>query len=198
MKKILLILFGIWLSVLSAGAQGSELVINYIAHDHYTNELLGVVEEIFQTNSYNTNKSVYLYLANADRPVILKCDSQKEREFNDFCTALSNQLKHTIWPEVDIKNILDLLLKDDFKDNSGRMLYQYVTFNFYITSSFWMYGYVESLIGRLMWDLEVESFKDTVVLQLYHPRDENFQYDEEHMFGPKKLNGNYKVYMNDF
>lgn len=196
MKKILLILSGLWLAVLSAGGQDRELVINYIAHDHYTNEMLDVVEEIFQTHSHNSNKSVYLYLANGGSPVILKCEERNRRQFQDFCTVINADTKHISRPEVDIQRILDLLSQDDFKDNSGRMRYDYVTFNFYITYSFWNAGFVESLIGHLMWDLDFDSIPNAL-LQIYRPREDE-KFDESMLFGPKRLNGNYKVFIFDY
>ena len=46
----------------------------------------------------------------------------------------------------------------------------------------------------LLWDLELPDMTNYQV-NIYHPENDGVQYDEDHMFGPKKLNGDYKVYM---
>ena len=176
------------------GGQSRELVINYIAHDHYNDAILNAVDDIFNTSAYNNNRSTYLYLANAENPLILKCDSNHQKEFEDFRYAINSQLKHNVWPDVDIQKLLELFREDDFLSESGHARYSYFTLNFYITPSFWSYNYNESLIARLFWDLELPDKTDFVV-NIYHPENDGVTYDEEHMFGPKKLNGDYKVYL---
>ena len=186
----LLMLMAPW----TAMAQEKELEINYIAHDHYTNHLLDAIDEIYQVSAYNKNRNTYLYLANADKPVVVKCVPDRKKEFEELRNLIGSQIKHNVWPEVDIKGIIDLLDSDDFIDGSGKPRYSFFTLNFYVTPSFFMYGYNETLIARLFWDLELPGKSDFAV-NVYHPEGDGYQYDEEHIFGPKKLNGDYKVYI---
>ena len=192
MKRIFRFIF-IFLPLFSWG-QDRELEINYIAHDHFNEAILNAVNDIYNTNVYNSTRKTYLYLANADNPIILKCESGHEKGFKDFQYAISSQLKHNVWPEVDIQRIFELLKEDDFIDDEGNLRYDFFTLNFYITPSFWSYNYNETLIARLFWDLEL-SDRDNIQVNIYHPENDGAHYDEEHMFGPKKLNGDYKVYM---
>ena len=192
MKRILRFIF-IFLPLFSWG-QDRELEINYIAHDHFNNAILNKVEEIYNISAYNNNRNTYLYLANTDNPIILKCDPNQQQEFEDFQYEISCQLKHNVWPEVDIKKIFELLKEDDFIDDDGNPRYDFFTLNFYITSSFWSYSYHETLSARLFWDLEL-SEKNNVQINIYRPENDRIKYDEKLMFGPKKLNGDYKVYM---
>ena len=175
-------------------AQERELEINYIAHDHFSGQLLDALDEIYQVSAYNKNRTTYLYLANADKPIVLKCASDRKKEFEEMRHVIGSQLKHNVWPEVDIQGIIELLKTDDFIDEKGKSRYNFFTLNFYITPSFWRYGYNETLIARLFWDLELSEKSDFAV-NIYHPKGDEFQYDEERIFGPKKLNGNYKVYI---
>lgn len=193
MKKLVFLMVAICLQQILRG-QNQELVINYIAHDHYNEAILNAVDDIFNTDAFNNNRSTYLYLANAENPLILKCDRNHQKEFEDFRYAINSQLKHNVWPDVDIQRLLELLRQDDFLAESGEARYSFFTLNFYITPSFWSYNYNESLIARLFWDLELPSKTDFLV-NIYHPENDGFQYDKDHMFGPKKLNGNYEVYL---
>lgn len=193
MKRISGFIFFILL-FLSSQAQDRELEINYIAHDHFNEAILNAVDRIYNASVYNNTRKTYLYLANADNPIILRCDPNQQKEFEDFQYAISSQLKHNVWPEVDIKRIMELLQEDDFIDDDGNPRYDFFTLNFYITPSFWSYNYNETLIARLFWDLEL-SKKNNIQVNIYHPANDGVQYDEKHMFGPKNLNGDYKVYM---
>ena len=193
MKRIWGLISFILLSFASQ-AQDRELEINYIAHDHFNEAILNAVDRIFNTSAYNKNRETYIYLANANNPIILKCDPDNQKEYEDFLYTLNSQLKHNVWPEVDIQRILELLKVDDFIDDNGKPRYSFFTINFYITPSFWIYNYNETLIARLFWDLELPQ-KCNYQVNIYHPENDDFQYDQEHMFGPKKLNGDYKVFM---
>ena len=197
MKRILIIAL-LAMASLNAIAQKQELVINYIAHDHYNEQLLNALEQIYGVSSYNQMGSTYLYLANADKPKVIKCESRNHKEFEDFLYEINSQLKHNVWPEVDVNGLLDLLRKDDFIDDRGRLRYNYFTLNFYVSPSFFTYGYNETLIARLLWVLEI-SERDNVQVNIYHPENDGFTYpDEAHMFGPKGLNGNCKVMLYEF
>ena len=178
-------------------AQQRELEINYIAHDHYTESLLKQIEDIYQVNSYNMNKRTYLYLANTDSPTIVLCSPETEKEYNEMCYSISSQIKHNIWPEEDIKQILNLLKEDDFVSEDNQPRYSFVTFNFYVTSSFWQYRYNETLIGRLFWDLDLSQYENCEV-KIHRPEDDVFEYNEDSPFGVKRHNGDKKIYMYTF
>ena len=195
MKKLFLTLvLSMTLSSLYVWSQDRELQIHYIAHDHFNESVLKIVDNIFQINASDPNKHVYLYLANAESPFILKCDKDKQNEFDEFRYAINSQLKHNVWPEVDIQKILELLEDDDFIDEDGAPRYDFFSLNFYTSPSFWSYNYNETLIARLFWDLELSGMTD-FVMNIYHPENDGVQYDENHLFGPKKLMGDYKVYL---
>lgn len=179
---------------LSSRAQDCELEINYIAHDHFNEAILNKVDDIYRISAYSDTRKTYLYLANADNPIIIMCDQEHQKEFDDFRYTINSQLKHNVWPEVDVQRILELLKEDDFIDENGEPRYSLFTLNFYTTPSFWTYGYNETLIARLFWILELSENSNCHV-NIYHPENDGVEYDEEYMFGPKKLNGDYKVYM---
>ena len=195
--RYLIVIFLMLYPFMTIGAQQRELEINYIAHDHFTEPLLRQVDEIYNVNAYNSNRKTYLYLANADSPIVMLCLPDKEKEYNDFCYAISSQIKHNIWPEEDIKHILNLLRDDDFINEDNQPRYSFVTLNFYVTSSFWQYRYYETLIGRLFWDLDLTEYENCVV-NIYRPEDDAFDYNEDCPFGPKRLNGDKKIYMYTF
>lgn len=196
MKKFIATILLIY-SSFAVFSQDRELEINYIFHDHFNGSLLDAMEKLYGNAAYNPNKTTYIYMANAMDPIILKCTEDSQKEFEDFCYALNSQIKHNAFIDVDIENILRLLNEDDFEDSDGNPTYDYFTLNFYITPSFITEGYNESLVARLFWDLELASKKNTQIT-LYHPADDGVEYDMEHLFGPKKLNGDYEVYMITF
>ena len=193
MKRIVGFTFFIFLSLFSR-AQDCEMEINYIAHDHFNEAILDKLDDIYRISAYSDTRKTYLYLANANDPVILKCDQEHQKEFEDFRYIINSQLKHNVWPEVDVLRILELLKEDDFIDDNGEPRYSFFTFNFYITPSFWLYNYNETLIARLIWDLELFD-KNNCEVNIYHPENDGGKYDEEHMFGPMKLNGDKTIYM---
>lgn len=159
MRSITCVFFMIF-SLFTLRAQKEKLEINYIAHDHYNGAFLKVVENIY-FNAYNSN--TYLYLANANEPSIYLCDEKNYKGYEDFMTVLNGQLSHNVWAEVDVAKIIELVSNDDFVDNSGRSKYQYFTLNFYVTPSFFTYGYAETLISRLYWDLDLANYKNATV-----------------------------------
>lgn len=179
---------------LSSRAQDCELEINYIAHDHFNEAILDKVDDIYNISAYSDTRKTYLYLANADNPIILKCDQDHQKEFEDFRYTINSQLKHNVWPEVDIRRILELLKEDDFIDENGEPRYSSFILNFYVTPSFFSYNYSETLIARLFWDLELFDKIDCVV-NLFLPELDGVKSGKEHVFGPKKLNGENKVYV---
>lgn len=193
MKKLFLIL-ALGFSFVALRAQERELEINYFAHDHFNESILNALDNLFQTNAFNKNKQTYFYLANAESPLILKVDRDKQNEFEEFRYAINSQLKHNVWPEVDIQKILELLQEDDFINDFGEPRYDFFTLNFYTTPSFWSYSYNETLIARLFWDLDLAS-KSNFQMNIYHPENDGMQYDDNRLFGPKKLTGDYQVYL---
>ena len=185
MKKILLLLFCIGFPFSFLCGQKRGLEINYIAHDHYTEDLLDKIDEIY--NSPSDNKQTYLYLASGDEPMLLKCNGNNETEYEEFRYAIASQIKHNVWPEVDIKRILELFKEDDFINEEGIPTYDYFTLNFYITPSFWTYKYNETLIGRLLWNLEIDKYFPNVNVAIYHPENDDLSYDENRLCGPKLI-----------
>ncbi len=176
-------------------AQDRELEIHYIAHDHYGDAILKKVDDIFNMGSYMPNRVTYLYLANANNPIILKCDSNNQKGFEKFKEAIGRQLAYNIWPEEDIKRILELLRDDDFIDDDGKARYSRFSINFYTTPSFWTCNYNETLIARLFWVLEL-SPKSNVHVSIYYPeKNDGYKFNPERMFGPKRLNGDNEVFM---
>lgn len=176
MRSITCVIFML-LSLFTLRAQKENLEINYFAHDHYNGAFLNVIDDIFNTKAYDSNSHTYLYMANASEPSVLLCDSNNYKGLEDFKTMLNGQLSHNVWAEVDIAKIIELVSKDDFIDNSAKPRYQYFTLNFYLTPSFFTYGYAETLISRLYWDLDLANHKNASV-KVYLPSDvdvENFK-----------------------
>ncbi len=172
--------------------QVRELEINYIAHDHHTESLLRVVDEKYRMST--ANRQTYLYLSNADTPIILDCNRSDEQSFEEFRFKITSQVKHNVWPEVDIKRLLGLLQEDDFIDEDGKQKYDYVSLNFYITSSFWTIKYNETLIGRLLWNLDIEKMNN-INVSIFYPENEELDYNDEFLLGHKKLEGAYQLFM---
>lgn len=198
MKKLFAIAVLLAASI-SAAAQNGELEINYIAHDHFNESILAAVDGIYQSAAYNSGKKTYIYLANADEPVVMQClgSESGRKQYEDFRLALNSRVKHNIWPEVDIKGITDLLKDDDFINDDGTKRYDFFVLNFYVTSSFWSYNYNETLIARLFWDLDLAD-KTDIQVNVYYPAGDEFKYDENNPFGAKRLNGDYVVYFFEY
>lgn len=191
MKSISCVLFML-LSLITLRAQKESLEINYFAHDHYNGALLQEVDNIYNSKAYDPNSHTYLYLANAAEPSILLCNANNYQGLEDFKTLLNEQISHNIWAEVDIDKIIDLVSKDDFIDSSGRRKYQYFTINFYVTPSFFTYGYVETLISRLYWNLDLSNHQNANV-NIYLPSDVDLNGFKNLNQGAMKLMGDYKI-----
>lgn len=168
------IIFGLLtlLSVQNALGQRKEFILHYFAHNAYNESVINQIETIYY--GAIPSNTVYLFLADRDESVIVQCAENNESEFNELRDAVNSAQDHTVWPDYDVDAIIRLLASNDFLDSAGRMKYDVVTFNFYITKEFWVTGLNNKLIARLCWDLDLDKYQN-VNIRIFHPRAEDWE-----------------------
>lgn len=192
MKRIFLICCGLIVSAVVFAQEGKVLSLYYFDHERSTpvRKLCAVIDDLFTTGASDANTDYILYLPNGENPFVVPCKEEYRPEYNRFLGELRDNRYHTIFPEDDIKHIVDLFSKYNYLDENGKRLYETVNVVFYIGQDFWLNGYTESLIAKLAFimdwaKLDVEFFH----LDIYRDENDTFDYDGAlaDMFGTRKL-----------
>lgn len=166
-KYILVILSVFLLSTKCLHAQEKIRNLNfvYIAHDRtipsscLSNEMQLLYD---QGKRYPENAFIF-YLANEDNPriVTLNLPNDNSADFEKLIIAeLINKVEHDIIVGFDVDSIITMFNHNDFIDNSRKLKYETVTFDFYVGKKFFTNGFHETLISRLYWLLEIDKLKE--------------------------------------
>lgn len=186
MKKIVTAFLALWIAV-AASAQTQSLEFHYIAHDRTTPvvRLCEVLEQIYDDAVSSDSRAVIFYMANYDRPIIVKINLQGDNR-DDFRTIIRElRLKpaHDTYADTDYAGIIDLFNTHDFITEHGTPEYSSVEFSWYVNPSFWKYRYNEELIASLCFELELNMYPDYVKTRVLHAAGDGLVIDREFPFG---------------
>ena len=133
-----------------------------------------------------------IYYANGTRPVIVKVNMPGDNR-QDFDTKIVPLLKlnvsRSIDSSFDLKNLLNLIDKNDFVNDEGELVCQRTDFEFYVGNSFWTMNNNEKLISALFFNLNLAQLmnKGAFSFNVFCPR--SVEIDEEFPFGMQNLDG---------
>lgn len=165
---------------------GKSLELYYIAHDHYETTITRILEQVRRNARYNTDRTVIFYLANGNSPVRMLVSPNDEQDYDFFIEMLNSQTSHNVYPEVDRLMIMDMLSEGRFIPTKGFDDYDSVVFNYYITPGFISMDFCDALIGRLYWDMDMQTLgKRKLEINIFHNPD--IRVDENKLFGRKNL-----------
>ena len=179
-----------------------DLTIVYIAHttDVPLAKLTEKLEEHYR-NGVQFSNEVIFYLSNGSEPYIVKVNTKGQNK-DDFEAEIIDELwakrSHDIDPFSDVENIINIVNDNDFIDENGKLKYLSVTFDFFVTESFWTMKYNESIISKLYFTLDINTIKQDNP-DLYfniHYASEGQEVNSSNKFGLKNLeniNGNVQV-----
>ena len=170
-----------------------DLTIVFIAHttDVPLAKLTETLEEHYR-NGVQFGNEVIFYLSNGSEPHIVKVNT-KEQNNEDFEAEIIDELwakrSHDIDPYFDVENIINIVNENDFVDENGKLKYLSVTFDFFVTETFWTMKYNESIISKLYFALDVNTIKqDNPALYFnVHYASEGHEVDNTNKFGVKNL-----------
>ena len=178
------------------------MTIVYIAHttDVPLAKLTEKLEEHYR-NGVQFSNEVIFYLSNGSEPYIVKVNTKGQNK-DDFEAEIIDELwakrSHDIDPFSDVENIINIVNDNDFIDENGKLKYLSVTFDFFVTESFWTMKYNESIISKLYFTLDINTIKQDNP-DLYfniHYASEGQEVNSSNKFGLKNLeniNGNVQV-----
>ena len=177
-------------------SQAKDYHVVYVAHDYTTptNQLSDILEEFYNTAT-DYDDVVIFYLSNANTPIIINVNTQTDdnkQDFNDrLIGELQNFTSHDVLPGLDAQRIIDVISQNDFQDSTGALLYDKISFDFYVGGTFWQLGFNESLIAALYWSLNIADLdEDVVEFNVLHSSEDNQEeYSSKTPFGPKNLSG---------
>lgn len=194
MKKLFLTLVSAALFQMTSFAQPGEKSLNlyYFVHERSTpvRELCREIEEYFNIAVSDPNTDTFLYMANAETPIVVYCSENNRSDLNNMLAELRTRRSHPVFPEDDIRRIVELFNQNDYRDAYGNEKYSMVNAIFYIGDNFWINAYPETLISRLAFIMDWEKEKsDFLHLEVYTYEADGFDYESERkdMFGKKQL-----------
>lgn len=194
MKRVLILIIAL-LAALSGSAQTKSFEFYYIAHDRNTpvNDLCKRLNNVYESADYDEECAVIFYLPNYDEPlvVVMNLPGDNRKDFEKLIGELRTKSHHQIYADNDYENILDLVNKYDFIDDSANRTYSSVLFCWYVNPEFWMMKYNEMLIASLYFDLELDKYKNYVTVETWHAADDGLdeRVDMDMPFGSKNLCG---------
>ena len=170
-----------------------DLTIVYIAHttDVPLAKLTEKLEEHYR-NGVQFENEVIFYLSNGSEPYIVKVNTKGQNN-EDFEAEIIDELwakrSHDIDPYSDVENIINIVNENDFVNEEGKLKYLSVTFDFFVTETFWTMKYNESIISKLYFALDInEVKKDNPDLYFnVHYASEGQAIDNSNKFGVKNL-----------
>lgn len=187
-KKISLFCFFLSLCLIVKANERESMELYYITYDRTTpvRQLCETLSLAFDS-SCGGDKNVYFYLPNADSPIVVKA-SYENRDQLEYMLSKIRSGSCNVFPDVDITRICRIFNEDDFISDDGVMLYGKLSITFYLCPSFWVNGYNETLISKLLFILDTNQLDaEHFSLDLYKSSEDAFEYDENNLFGSQKL-----------
>lgn len=196
---IVTIVFMIPVAVYAQDSSRKNLHFVYIDHEISTpvSRLCQRLQS-FHNDALEVGDVLVIYLSDNQHPFYsftnLKDATDQKRDsknaFNSIIEALQNSNSHAVSARDDRHFILNLFEDYNFVDDSGQLLYQTVTFDFYVGSSFWMMGNNEKIIAHLFVAFNAASYtRDKFAFNIYKPREVQLNYQEDMPFGDNDIDG---------
>ena len=196
-RKALLLALLLLVPVLVRAQKSLELY--YVAHYHYENQITDILNVVRQNARYSSFKTVVFYLSNIDKPQYVVISPKDDKEYQDFIAELNSQSTHNVYPEIDRMKLLQILSDKALTDGYELKDCEGLVFNFYINPTFAMMGYCDAVIGRLYWDLDLNSVsRDKLEVNIFHHSDDGYKYDVNQLFGRKNLLNGFPVLVDSF
>lgn len=191
MKKILTIIGLLCCIALSClGQNERSLELCYVEHSRTTpiEKICREMTDLFNTAEADPLREVYIYFANADSPILFQCKEENRSKLDLMTSEIMSRSSHEVFAEYDVKRLTAFFDEHDFISGEGSPKYDYVNISFYVNPSFFLNGYTETLISRLAFILELDKIdKNYLTLDVYHPSEDDFEYETSNMFGERAL-----------
>lgn len=177
--------------MLTAFSQNERsLELYYIEHSRTTpnTKLCSEISDVFNSAVVESNRTVFLYLANGDSPLVLECKQSNREALDRMTSEILSRSAHQVDPVHDVEWIVNFFNEHDFISDGGNKNYDFVNLRFYINPSFWINGYQETVISRVAFILDLQSLpQDYFLLDIMHPSEDEFKYEVKGMFGDRSL-----------
>lgn len=190
MKRLFHILI-LFLLPLTMVAQTKSFEFYYIAHDRTTpvSDLCNRLEQVYEYALSYEDYAVVFYLPNYDAPITVKVNlpGDNRNDFKNIISELRMKPAHEIFPDIDFKNIINIINENDFIDDKGNHLYSSFLLCWYVTPEFWQFNYNEELIASVYFTCEFNKYPGYVDVQVWHAADDGLRINKKHPFGTKNL-----------
>lgn len=171
----------------------------YIDHEVTTpiTELCGRLRSL-QEDATEVDDALMIYLSDGRASLVsftnMKDTSgqgrDKELAFVEIISALQDANSHDVIATEDIKNIIELFDEYNFVEDDGSIMYNSVSFDFYVGASFWTLGNNEKVISHLYHDFSMSELpKDKFNLNIYVPKTDHVSFPEGMPFGDNNIEG---------
>ena len=192
MRKLIFIILTLF--CISASAQdssGGNLTFIYINHTVGTpvQVLCKRLDEAFKT-AKKLGDPLIIYLPNGNNPYVASVgiNGVEDTKYDNIIKELQVRRYHSVDPRNDVVKIVELFDKNDFLYESGMPKYSSMTWQFYIDQDFWDANYNEHIIAKLYFTLDLDKLpSDYLHLMLFYHGEEEFVYDQDNVFGIKRL-----------
>ena len=166
----------------------------YIAHDATTpvQHLINRVRDVYD-DAIRYNNAAVFYLSNGDKPVVIKVNmpGDNRADFdNQLVAELQEKNSHDIMADEDVRQILNIIRSNEIVDELGGLLYNSVTFDFYVNQNFWSLQNHEAVIAALYFTLRVRRFieqEKEFYFNVYEYQNEKIEYENGKLFGEKDV-----------
>lgn len=217
MKRfIVFFLIGLAWPIWGVAQDNSKKNLQFVYIDHEVLTPTKVLNErmtmrYFEVVQYPEQESMILYLSNGrlspvafvnledyataeQLPGITTSGQRRDTEdaFNDVLETMNKANSHTVEPIIDINNILSVLDQQQVFDESGKLKFKRLRFDFYVGPQFWQLFNNEKVIARLYAIIQQglqDSDKDKISFNVFKPKDSHLDYPEGKPFGEFNLNG---------
>ncbi len=174
-KHIFTILIGMMLVVT---AYGRNITVVYIAHDVDTpvEKLMSKLERYHDkigADDEDMNNRTIFYMSSGSNPIVadMKSGDTDEDNYERVMREFERNY-HDVDGEYDAERFIDLFANDDFLSSLGELDVNDMTFEFYVTPSFWSTNNNQKFLATLFYSLGLERFTDPKSPQF--TRDLNF------------------------
>lgn len=177
----------------------SSVNLHFVYIDHeVTTPITELCERLrsLQEDATEINDALILYLSDGRASIVSFTNIKdvtgqgrdKELAFIEVISALQDANSHDVVASEDIKNIINLFEEYNFVDEDGTILYNNVTFDFYVGASFWTLGNNEKVISHLYHDFSMSELpKSQFSLNIYVPKTDHVSYPEGMPFGDNNV-----------
>lgn len=162
--KLLFLTLAVFFAIYGTGYAQKDLTFVYIAHDLTTPSacLSKRMQELCDQGEEFGFPYIF-YLANEDQPkiVTLNLPGDNRGDFQKLIIEeLNDKTYHPVNIGFDTDSIIDIFCQNDFLDETGKLKYETVTWDFYIGEKFWDEGSHERFIAKLYWVMGFDRLKE--------------------------------------